>query len=144
MLRAIRRLLPTFFLGSFLALLNITGCVLFVLSRPPLEGNTSGVVSAAGDVDYQVVACRRLDFWERGSTGEPVWLKAFVTANIFPVILVVFFRMLLGYLPGFTGLSLCARSWIIAVAFLVAATVQWYSVGAIVEDRFRRFFNVSA
>lgn len=143
-MRTIRRLLPTFFLGSVLALLNIAGCVLFVVSRPALEGKTNGAVSATGDVEYQVVACRRLDFWARGSTGEPTWLKAFVTANIFPVILVVFLQMLLGYLPGFNGVSLCARSWIIALAFLAASTIQWYSVGAVVEDRFRRFFNVSA
>lgn len=144
MFKTVRRLLPTFLVGSVLALINVSGCVLFVASRPPLEGAPSAPEAAAGGGEYQVLACRQMNLWAQGDRAEPAWLKTLVVANIPSVILVAFLRMLLGYVPLFSGQSLCVQSWVCAAVFLVSSTLQWYFFGAFVEDRLRRFFNISA
>ncbi len=145
MRKVTRRLLPTFLLGGMLALLNVAGCVLFLASKPALDsGGVATPRPAVRDDTYSIVACRSVHFWASGDRAEPLWLKIVIVGNVLPVVLVVFLRMLMGYLPVVSGLSVCAQSWVVAVAFLIASTFQWYVVGAILEDRFRRFFNVSA
>ncbi len=144
MKRFLRRVLPTFVLGGLLASLNVAGCLGFVVSRPALDSGAVSARSAGGENAYSVFACRAVHFWEKGERAEPMWLKILIVGNILSVVLVVFLRMLMGSFPILGGLSLCAQSWLAAAVFLAASTFQWYVVGAILEDRFRRFFGVSA
>ncbi len=144
MKRLFRRVLPTFVVGGLFAALNVAGCLYFVTSRPAMEPAAVRRPAEAGGDAYGVFACRAVHFWAKGDRAEPMWLKILIVGNVLSVVLVVFLRMLMGSLPLLGGLSLCAQSWVAAAVFAAASTFQWYVVGAILEDRFRRLFRASA
>lgn len=67
------------------------------------------------------------------SPGDHSWL--FVLANMFAVIIVSVPSMLLGALMPWGA---AGESWLRAVLFAVAASVQWFVLGSIVDAVYQR------
>ena len=128
-----------------LLLSNAAAFALFVSLRdpPPAEylaaldsaQRTGGLLLNSG-IDA-MLACRNLYSWSPWHGGETFAVKAYIVANA-PALAFSALVDTVGRI-GATGIfSACRWSWIVAGFFLVAASVQWWSIGALIEYLVRR------
>jgi hypothetical protein len=80
-----------------------------------------------------MLACRALHSWSEWHGGEALGVKVLEAANVFALIPVA----VTSTIWELTGLarkfSACGWSWVLACSFLIAASVQWFVLGAAID-----------
>jgi hypothetical protein len=112
-----------------LPVLNLAGCALFVVLRPPVpadylarldEAHRAGGFLLTSTVSG-MVACRLLHPWDEWHGGEAVGVKVLEVVNA-PAVAMTVGTKLAGEIGPARRLSACTWSWVLAVVFAVAAS----------------------
>lgn len=125
--------------------INLAGCLLFIVLRPPVPAEylaeedavrrTGGFVinsSVSG-----MVACRQLYPWDEWHGGEAVGVTLLEVVNA-PAVAMTVGTSLVGEIGSARRLSACTWSWILAAVFAVAASAQWWLIGVAVDAAWHR------
>lgn len=121
--------------------LNLTGCALFVMLRPPVPAEYLAEVDAVRRTGGLVinssvsgmVACRQLYPWDEWHGGEAAGVKLLEVVNAPAVAVTVGTTVLAGETGLARRLSACAWSWVLATVFAVTASAQWWLAGIAID-----------
>jgi hypothetical protein len=120
---------------------NAVACVFFVVVREPPapeylaeweSAHRTGGIFLNSAVDG-MVACRPLYSWSDWHGGEALWVKSLEVANMPALALAGVFGAA-GELGVARMFPICTWSWILGGVFLVAASVQWWLAGVVIDN----------
>jgi hypothetical protein len=130
-------------------LTNAAACLLFVVLRPPAPAEylaevdaarqAGGGMSTVNTVDG-TLACRQLYSWSEWHGGERLPVKVLEVANA-PALAVTAVFAAAGKLGVARLFSACSWSWLLGGVFMIAASIQWWLAGIVIEIAARRFRN---
>jgi hypothetical protein len=135
--RPLRWLLPA---------VNLTGCLLFVLQRPPVPhaylAEIDAVRSRGGMVINSavsgIIACRHLYPWDEWHGGEARGVKVLEIANAPATAVVIGLDFLVGSNLA-KRLPVCTWTWMLAGVFVALSSAQWWVIGVTTDAGWRRW-----
>ncbi len=134
-------------------ILNWLVCGIFLLARPEATAlieerereQRAGMLTLSSADPYMLIAGRPLFQWNEWHGGESTWVKAVEVIDGPAVITAKHFGDRWAASRAFNGKRTYRReSWIRAYVFIIASSVQWLLIGALLAHLTRVSRNLSA